>query len=703
MTVQVSGREKEIELYRKNNFRCFPIKKGQKGAGNEWKGEHTKPNQIIKESENWGISGTVDGKNGIVDLDDKEVFRPFAEKKIEEGYKVIQSPHGWHIPFINGGNVFEKTNLYNKTINPDKQCVEIMTYKTYVIGVGSWVNEDKKDPQSELVTYKNVGSDKFWDLKGLESGDFIDYICKECNVSLSQVKTTTGVNQKLRMKFIERKIPTGNSNMYFLEAARVCYWTEHLDREEAEFEIKLIYDQWKVSEHYTNRSWKNVKGKIDEVYNEPDKWEIGSGKKRGKKDGTVDRTMIALKFLNNPDREFYSDRVMKTIWENKGGYLEQIDDVIPTELFELTPLVERADISEIINKIMLGAEPMPKTNKDLIYFKNGIFNVRLGKIVKTDEIADMAFPEYNYLTRTKENEPKRFLKFFDSYPKEEMPRFFAGIKGIFDGYLDSRISVLVGISRVGKTTVTSILCKALTKRYGFSTDLDSLLDDKFTLSEVKGMRLLVIQDLPDTWKKFAIIKILSGESELSFREFHKKLEKNVTNKIKIFATGNLLPPIKDSQKNAMYSDRLSILHNTETKMFKSDKKLEDIILESEAEKIISWCVNIPDSECEYEEYETVRKEWEDLANPHYDWLDSEYYVNGDSTWTIPVVNLCKLFKTNDPKSRKVSVEAMTEALKSLGYTVRENICKNITEKSKSTDGNQTETGVGMKSNDTATV
>ena len=315
----------------------------------------------------------------------------------------------------------------------------------------------------------------------------------------------------------------------------------------------------------------------------------------------------------------------------------------------------------------------------------------------------MAFPEYNYLTRTKENEPNIFLKFFDSYPKEEMPRFFAGIKGIFDGYLDSRISVLVGISRVGKTTVTSILCKALTKRYGFSTDLDSLLDDKFTLSEVKGMRLLVIQDLPDTWKKFAIIKILSGESELSFREFHKKLEKNVTNKIKIFATGNLLPPIKDSQKNAMYSDRLSILHNTETKMFKSDKKLEDIILESEAEKIISWCVNIPDSECEYEEYETVRKEWEDLANPHYDWLDSEYYVNGDSTWTIPVVNLCKLFKTNDPKSRKVSVEAMTEALKSLGYTVRENICKNITEKSKSTDGNQTETGVGMKSNDTATA
>ena len=698
MTIQIDEREKEIELYRKNKYNVFPIPKEQKGADTRYDSEKTARNQVIKPNENYGIIGTLEGANGTVDFDDKEFFRGFIEKIISKGCKVIESPHGWHVPYINIGNSFGKVYLWNKTINPDKAIIEIMTNKTYVLGMGSLIHEDKNDNNSKLVTYKNVGSDKFWDLKGLESGDFIDYICKECNVKLSD-DTNVSQNQKLRLAFTDRKYPTGNSNDYFLQASRVCYWTENLEREEAYDEIKKVYEEWKASKYYSNRSWSNCKTKIDEIYDNPKKWQIRSGKKFGSGNSDIDRTEIAMKFLKDINREFFSDKVMKTIWENKGGYLEQVNDIIPTQLFNLNPKLERADISEIIYKIMLGSNDMPLTNKDLIYFKSGMFDTVSRKIIKTEEIADMAFPEYNWLEATEENEPKMFLKFFDSYPKESLPRFYAGIKGIFNGYLDSRISVLVGISRVGKTTITSILCKAITKRYGFSSDLDTLLDDKFTLASVKGMRLLVIQDLPDTWKKFSIIKILSGESQTSFRGFHEKLDKNQDNKLKIFATGNLLPPIKKSQKNAMYSDRLSILHNIETKMFKSDNKLEDKILEAEAEKIISWCVNIPDSKCQYEDGETVRDEWEDLANPHYDWLNAGYYVDGDSSWTVPVVKLCDSFKAGDKRSREISVEAMIIALKELGYTVRENICKNITEKRKVGKGRQTEKGEGIKPTD----
>ncbi len=470
--------------------------------------------------------------------------------------------------------------------------------------------------------------------------------------------------------------------MYFLEAARVCLFIEQLEWEEAENEIKQVYDEWKVSKYYTNRSWENVKVKIKEVYDNPDKWEIKPGKKLGSGSSEIDRTKIALSYLKHPERKFFSDKPLKTIHENKGGYLELINDILPSELFEMNPQVETADIREIINKIMLGADDMPLTNKNLIFFKNGIFDVRLEKLVDTQEIADMGFPEYDWLEPTKENEPKEFLKFFKSYEEKDLPRFYAGIKGIFDGYLDSRISVLVGISRVGKTTIMSIICKALTPRYGLSVDLDTFMEDKPTRSMINKMRLVIFQDLPDTWKNFAIIKNITGESLTVLREMYKKGDNSNINKIKIFATANLLPPIKSTQKNAMYSDRLSILHNIETKMFKSDKKLEDKILEAEAEKIISWCVNIPDSKCAYEDGDIVRKEWEDLANPHYDWIDTEYFVNGDSTFTIPVIKLCELFKIKDEKSREVSVEAMKIALKTLGYTVRDNICKNITEKPK---------------------
>jgi hypothetical protein len=683
MTVQQSKKAKEIEVWRKNKFNPFPMRGKSKGADSRYDAENTKPNQVIEESENWGVIGTVDGKNGTLDLDDKEIFRPFAENMKKKGYKVIESPHGWHIPFINIGNNFKKTNLFNKTINPDKQCVEIMTHETYVVGVGSLVHEDKKDPQSELVTYKNVGSNKFWDLNGMESGDFIDYICKECNVELAD-KPNSSQNQNLRIAFTERKIPTGNSNNYFIEAARVCYWREELDRDEAYTEIKKIYDEWKASEYFTYRSWNNCKVKIDTVYDNPKKWEIRSGKRIGKGKEDIDRTGIALKILK--EREFFSDKALKNIYENKGGYLELVDHILPSELFVMNPKLERADTSEIISKIMLGANDMPPTNKNLIVFKNGIFDIRLGKMVESDEIADMGFPEYNWLPRTKVNEPKMFLKFFDSYPKEELPRFYAGMKGIFDGYVDSRITVLVGISRVGKTTITSIICKAITKRYGFSCDLDTFLDDRATASKINGKRLFVIQDLPETWKSFALIKNITGESQTSIREFGKSLDENAENKIKIFATANEIPPIKDSAKNAMYSDRLSLVHNIETKMFKADKRLEDKVLEAEAEKIISWIVNIPDKECEYEDGEIVRKQWEELANPQFDWIGKNYVIGVDTSnldERLPVKTLCDLFKANDPKSRKMSIDRMTDALKEIGYSVKSNVIMGIKDKPKS--------------------
>lgn len=681
MTVEISRKDYNIESYKKQNYICFPIPKGSKGADSKYDASRTKRNQIITESENWGAIGTVNAKNGTVDFDNKEFFRPFVESMIKKGYKVIETPHGWHIPFINAGNSFDKVNLWNRTVNPEKQILEIMTSDTYVVGVGSWVHEDKKNPNSELVTYKDVGSDKFWDLDGMESGDFIDYICKECNVELSD-GTNSSQNQNLRMAFTDRKIPTGNSNHYFLEAARVCCWTEKLEREIAFDEIKKVYDEWRVSEHYTNRSWDNVKVKIDTVYDNPKIWEIRSGKKLGSNKSAIDRLDIALKLLK--EREFFSDKRTGDINENKGGYLELVNDVLPSELFIINNKIESADIREIILKIKLGANDMPSTNKNLIFFKNGVLDIRLGKMVNTDEIADMGFPEYNWLPPTAENKPELFLKFFDSYPKEELPRFYAGIKGIFDGYLDSRITTLVGISRVGKTTITSIICKAITKRYGYSCDLDTFLDDRATASMINGKRMFVIQDLPDTWSKFALIKNITGESQTSIREFGKKGELN-DNKIKIFATANLLPPIKDSAKNAMYSDRLSVVHNIETKMFKSNKRLEDEVLEAEAEKIVSWCVNLTDKECEYEDGEIVRKEWEELANPHHDWIESNFEIGVDSKnldERKPVKALCNLFKAHDEKSREISIDRMEAALKTLGYSVRSNVIMGIKTKHK---------------------
>jgi len=669
-------RKTEIELWQKNDFVCFPIPANTKAADTRYKSNNTNPNQIIKDSENWGAIGTENAHNGIADFDNKEKYRKFAELMIERGYKVIETPHGWHIPFVNCGNTVTKMDLFDKSIQ-DKKIVEIQGYLQYVVGVGSWVRDDKKDPKSKLVTYKNVGSDKFWDLDGLDYGQFVDSICEDCNVHSGKYNDKSR-NQNLRNKFINKKIPEENeSNDYFHQAARVCL-TDGDSKEQALERITVIYDEWKKSKFASDRSFYNITCKVNEVYDNPSKWKIKSGKHTFGKSNEIDRTETALKLL--AQNEYYSNKKSGEVYQNKNGFLELINDVIGSELFRENPKMERADITEILNKIKNGSRDMPETNENLIVFKNGTVDTTIRKIIDTEEIADMGFSQYNYLEKTKANEPTEFLKFLDSYDKSEWPRLKMALRSIFSGHLDSRISVIHGISRVGKTTMLSIICKILGSEYAFSVDLDEFLDDRATRSLIIGKRLVVFQDLPETWKKLAIIKNMTGESQIGIREFGKKLDGNTDNKIKIFATANQLPAIKDSQKNAMYSARLSLIHNTRTEPFEEDETFEDRIIENEGEKILSWIINLSDDECQYETRDIVREEWESLANPQEKWLESEYVISTDLDDKMPVKTLCNYFEAWSDKSMKVSLEQMCISLKNLGYSVNSNIVKNILKK-----------------------
>ena len=102
-----------IELFRKNGFNCFPIAEHQKVADYRYKASQTLPNQSIRDIENYGVLPINGNGNAIIDVDNKEKYRPFAKHMIEQGYMVIESPHGWHIPVIGlSGNV-SKVELFN--------------------------------------------------------------------------------------------------------------------------------------------------------------------------------------------------------------------------------------------------------------------------------------------------------------------------------------------------------------------------------------------------------------------------------------------------------------------------------------------------------------------------------------------------------------------------------------------------------------
>lgn len=657
-----------IELFRKFGFNCFPIKPGKKIADYRYKASKTIPDQEIKEDENYGIIPTVAGKNCIIDFDNKEQYRRFCEAMITKGYMIIESPHGWHLPVIGIMGKASKTELYDTDIQT-KKIIEIQGYDHYCVGAGSKVIGEKKEAGLTLE-YKNVGSMKIWDAKGKYFEEIIDDICRQCKVKPPKKSKSTIHNYRDRFK---KGVPPakGTSNDYFFQAALVCN-TEDRSKEQAINDIQRVYDLWTQTPEYSDRPFSNINAKIDDVYDHNLKITTG----RPKASHEFDRTKVCATLLE--EKQIYSIQSSGDLFENKAGFLERINDTLKQEIIKIYPELEPADYTSILFKLVANADGLPKTNKDLVVFKNGVFNKIDKTLLESEEIADMGFKDYDYLPPGEGNTPHQFLKImFDNVPEKEHPRVKAALRAVLQNTLDPKISVTHGKSGVGKSTGVSILVLVL-KDYAFTLELDQLLTDKFIKAKTQNKRLLVLQDLPQTFKDFAAIKALTGEAIRTERGFMQDAV-SFENKLKIWGTANNLAKIPEQEKNAMYSRRLSLIHNIRELPYEENGTLINDIVESEGEKIISWILNIDDNDCKYEHPKTVKQEWENLASPEIEYLQRYYEI---ATNTDPQeVSIMRLIDDFKGKYQdEISIKDMSIGLKELGYVLKFNVIKNIKEK-----------------------
>ena len=653
-----------IELFRDSKFNCFPIPQNQKVADFRYKASKTIPNQKIKEEENYGVLPTAGSGNCIVDLDNKEHYRKFAEFMIKEGYMMIESPHGWHMPVISLGGEISKIELFDYDIQ-SKKIVEIQGYDHYCVGAESVII----DTDDRELTYVNRGSDKIWSGSGRDFHDFVDKICEKLKV-VSRKKNSNSSYKNLRDRFREGGLPTkGSSNDYFHQAAIACN-TDGLSIEEARDKIKVVYHKWSTSDTFSNRPWDNIETKIEEVYSKNQVTKTG----RPEKDDKDRADIIAAGIVSS--RKIYSDVDTDEIFENKNGFLELINNSLVREILSTYPTTTQTQYNDILFKLKGYAGEIPPTNKDYIVFKNGILDKTKLELVETEELADMGFRDYNYLPKTKDNEPTQFMKvLFDDTKPNEKPRIKAGLRSIFINYLDPKISVLYGNSGVGKSTPLLILVETLGNQYALSVELNQFLEDKFIRAKIMGMRLLVFQDLPREWKDFTTLKTLTGEQKKTERGFMKD---SVTfdNKLKIWASGNYLAKIPEYEQDAMYTRRLSLIHNIRKEAHKEDPTFAEKIVKSEGEKIISWILNFDDKECEYEDKDTVQTEWEETASPEVAFLN-KFYQLSNSTNEISVMRIVKNYQ--EKYQQRISIEQMAKTLKTMGYAVRNNIISNIEE------------------------
>lgn len=314
-----------IDFFRANGFNCFPIpaysqnEPEPKRADHRYSASRTSPNQPISPDENYGVIPLKDSGNVIVDLDHKELYRGFAEAVIQEGYMVIESPNGWHIPIKGLTGEIKKMMFYNLSVEPTKQIVEIQGYDHYVIGCGCKIWNKKKN---EWGSYINRGTEVIKNADGNDITKLVDGLCKALNVKPKEY--SRNANYEQRQRFKQGKVPTkGSSNNYFFNAGVVCK-IEGLTKYEAEIRIKNIYDKWVNSDTYSGRPWENIQTKIDDVYNNPD---IKSGQSlKSGRPSNEDKEKDLVKLCENMilDRKIFSDQETDEIFENKDGYLENI-------------------------------------------------------------------------------------------------------------------------------------------------------------------------------------------------------------------------------------------------------------------------------------------------------------------------------------------------------------------------------------------
>jgi hypothetical protein len=662
-----------IKIFRANGFTCIPIPKYADSVKEQKAADYRIKNRVdqpILESENYAVIPTKDKGTIWLDFDHKELFRDFAEKNIENGYMVIETPNGWHIPVKGLAGIIKKVMLYQKLSKHEKQIVDIQGPLHYVVGCGSDVFDVK---QNKRCYYENRGSEKIWDAKGMFFDDLVDHICRKLDLELTSSKESRKPNYEMRQRFKNGLPPTdGTSNDYFLNAAVQCHSKEwDLTKDEAIIKIKEIYDKWENK----TRGWDNILDKIDNAYAGK---QLDSKGGRNKKEDSdeLDSDILAENILT--ERRIFSDEDTKVILENVDGYLVNITNKLQKQIgTEYKTLTERI-FNDIKFKLVSRADDIPATNDDLKVFDNGIWNEKSKLLLskETDEIASMGFKGYKYLERIPENLPHKFMKvLFENVAESEHPRIRAALKSALTPRLDSRMTVIHGRSRVGKSAGMTILYSVLNRNseYAMTVEL-SQLDDHFIKAKIIGKTLIILSELPKTIRDFAGLKSMTGETQKTERGFHKDAE-TFTNMIKIIATTNNLVKIPEEEKNAFYSARLSLVHNTRIEPYEHTEDFEKDIVEEEGEKIISWIINMTEEECQYEDRHTVASEWEGLAAPELDYM-LKYWEYGAAAEPIPIMKIKKDFES---KYNIIipSIKLFIKNLEELGYYISKNAVHDI--------------------------
>ena len=600
-------------------------------------------------TENFGVR-MGDSNTICIDVDDIALLPHF--EFLKDRTYMVETGKGFH--------VYIKVKEYGKIQRLDNdqgQHIDIQSTGSYVIGESSLHESGKY--------YKLLSKDRT-----INEIPFEDV--KDILENLGFDKGTKEANYKMRQRFLKGIIPAEKtSNRFYFNAGIQCL-TDGLSRDEATKKIKLNYDEWINSTAFSGREWSNVETAINKVYDDPDKWALKHGGQNKAKDSTEWKNELFA------GRKIFSDIHTKTIYENRDGFPKPINDELHKELVRWDNDLTQKSFNTIIFQILGQAQDVPEKDNDRIVFSNGTFRHSTGKSEDTDldKLAYLGFEDLDYIENPKC--PKFLDVMFSGIPKKQHPQIKAGLKSIFQPKLDSRISVIHGLSGSGKSTGLSIIGLLLGDN-AMMIRPSTFASQPFIQAKIKDKLLVVFLDMPEDFDSYMnLMKTFTGESNQTVRGFHQDAELNLKVIAKFWGATNNLFSVPFNEKDPMFNRRLSLMtKDIPETPYPEDSDYAEIVAKEEGSDIVSWILNLTDEECQYEPKEVVQPLWESISDPVRKWIEENFEENSISD-QISIVKLIKEF-VSETKSNTNAI-FMEKLLKEIGYPVRSGIISRLKRK-----------------------
>lgn len=528
------------------------------------------------------ITGKVSGGLWVADFDDMKLLayvNLHFKEPIENGTFAVKTGNGVHLYFKSQDTVQNvKFYLKKKDLEPYDAELDIKGEGGYVVGPGSVHWSGKRytamnelpvatiGKPAELIEKLRMHVEEFWIVKA----------CLPAWTPNHRHDATLGIAAFLK----SRGWPVERTENVF--EALCIMGGAHDDWER---DVKNTYEKERANFHdFLDLEIADVLTKILPL---PDR------KKRTRKeipgvktlaDGIMARYRVATDRHNMGIFLLYRD----------GVYTNECDEVIQDYMTSVLGEDFNRSLMYDVREYIRGRTmvEMVEPPLELVCVANGIVDITTGKMIPHS-------PEYYFRSKLPAS--------FDADAK--CPKFEKFLSEILDGndaltiqemfgyclyrsYPLSAIFMHVGSGSNGKSTLLSVLRKWLGEKNVATYTMQSIIEDRFAVANLRGKLANIFPDLSDAHIfHTAMLKAITGNDAITARQMHMQKAESFINHAKLIYSTNR-PPVIDDPSNAMWRRIIEVdyRHTFVENASWQDTLIREMTTPEEMSGILNWAI-----------------------------------------------------------------------------------------------------------------